>query len=477
MSPFRALTRLARSLRRPLAYLLAMVLPPFLVVAASAVTIGAGPALPGRAAEQLRPPTFEGALPAPSAHDPARPTALILAGNTATESSDLLGPYAVLAASGRFNVDVVAPERTLTPLIPVPLCCGPLDLLPHYSFAEYAREIGVTPDLVVVPYIPFASGQDAAVLTWLRERPGDQTVILSICGGSQVVADAGLLAGRRATSHHTIQPLLETAHPEVSWVQGLRYVEDGRFISSAGVTSGIDASLHTLRRFFGREAADETARRLGYPHTRFLDDPTWQFASVKSAENTAAILPNAFRWNRTQIGLVLYDGVGEIELSSVVDTYPRSTSTDVLAIAPARRYVRTAHGLDLLPRFDLATAPALDRVLIPGQPAPALDAELDRWAAARGLATERIHAAGAYPYDVTFQDLARTETRPIAGYAAAWLEYPTAQLDLGSRAWDPALVLRAAGLSLLGLLAALGFDRARRQRRPDTALRAEPARA
>ena len=159
----------------------------------------------------------------------------------------------------------------------------------------------------------------------------------------------------------------------------MRYVDDGRFISSAGVTSGVDSTLYTLQRFLGREAAEETARRIGYPHVRFLDDRAW---AIPGDSETAAFA-NLYRFDRTQIGLYLYPGVGEIELSSVTDTYPRGLATDVLTIGAERGIVRTRHGLDLVPRYALATVPALDRLLIPGRPDAATAAPAERWAAAR----------------------------------------------------------------------------------------------
>jgi putative intracellular protease/amidase len=467
------LPSIARALRRlvlPLALLLAFILPPLLVI------LGNGMAGSMRTHEQLTPPSIERPLPAPPAYDPTKKTALVVAGNTATESSDLLGPYEVLTTSGEFNVFVVAPERTLTPLIPIPEqnCCGTLDLVPHYSFAEYDAAIGVAPDLVVVPYIPYASTKDTAVLDWLRAQP-EQTTILSICGGSQMVADAGLLAGHRAASHHTLYPILHRSHPEVDWQQGLRYVDDGRVISSAGVTSGVDASLYTLQRFVGRDVALETARRMGYPYTRFLDDPTWEFTEARSL--FPAVMPNAFRSDRTELGLVLYAGVREVELSSITDAYPRSTASDVLSIAPRRTFVRTAHGLDLLPRFDFGSAPTLDRVLVPGKPDAAIAAGADGWAAERGLVAEHIHASGGYPYDLTLRDLARQETRPVTTWAAAWLEYPTADLALEGRDWQVELIVRGIGLGVLGVVLVLGrrrllrSARALRARRPAAAAR------
>ena len=105
----------------------------------------------------------------------------MVAGNQPTEVSDLLGPYEVLAASGEFNVYVVAPERKASPVNPLPiyLCCAWLDLVPHYSFAEYDARFGA-PDLIVVPYIPLAAPgkEDEAVLAWLRSRPGANTTVV-----------------------------------------------------------------------------------------------------------------------------------------------------------------------------------------------------------------------------------------------------------------------------------------------------------
>ena len=202
----------------------------------------------------------------------------------------------------------------------------------------------------------------------------------------------------------------------------------GDAASALQSADGVVLTRAFAQRFFGRDVPLATAQRMGYPHTQFLDDPSWVFTDAKS--QFPAVMPNAFRPDRTEIGLVLYDGVREVELSSVTDAYPRSTASDVLSLAPERSFVKTAHGMDLLPRFDLASAPALNRVLVPGTPDTTVAESADRWAAARGLTAERIHASGAYAYDLTLRDLARHETRPVAIWAAAWLEYPTGDLAL-----------------------------------------------
>ena len=445
--------RRARTLLKRVAYALAYALA-FAVPALAVIGVAAASGRPQRVEP---PPAFERPLPPPPVHDPTRPTAVVLAGNVVTESTDLLGPYEVLATSGAFNVHVVAPERRLSPLFP-----GGLDIVPHYSFAEYDHVVGADPDLVVVPAIADIRGADAGVLDWLRRRAGERTTVVTICTGARVVAEAGLLAGRQATAILSALPLYEKAYPEVRWVRGQRYVEDGRFISSAGVTSGIDATLYVLQRFLGRDAAEETARRIGYPHTRFLDDRTWSVPEV----GAAAMLPSALGRGRTDIGLVLYDGVGEIELGSVADTYPYANTTDVHTVAPERRAVRSRNGLDLVPRFDLASAPPLDRVLVPGRPDAAVLAIVEGAAARLGLVAERIHAGSDYPYDATLRDMARRETPALAASAAIDIEYPVDHLRLEGSDWPLGVLAPALAAGALGLTLALGAGRALRGSAP-----------
>ena len=440
--------RLRASLSRLLPGLLlvlAFILPPLL----------AGGVGVARAIDHERiktPPALAQPLPARPIHDPTKLTAVVVMGNAGTESSDLMGPYEALAASGRFNVYVAAPERTLAPLYP-----GDLAIVPHYSFSEYDAAFPAAPDLLVVPYIPNAATADPAVLDWIRAKAGAGTIVLSICGGSRVVADAGVLAGQTATSHHTILPIVLETHPEVTWVSGLRYVDSGQFISSAGVTSGVDATLYTLGRMFGRDVAVRTAQTIGYPHLGFLDDPTWDVQPFSFVPG----LPGLYRLQDDDIGLVLYDGVGELEVSSAIDTYPRAFDTAVHTIAPERMVIHTRHGLTLVPHDDFLTAPVLDRLLVLGRaPSAELRESVEAWTARRGgPAVETIHAGDAYLYDATLRDMARHQTNAIAIEAARVLEYPTRDLALNGPTVRLGLLLRPVALGLLGLAAALWLRR------------------
>jgi putative intracellular protease/amidase len=398
----------------------------------------------------VTPAPFSQPLPDRPAHDPSKRTAVVVVGNTGTESSDAFGPYETLAASGAFNVYVAAPERVLSPLFP-----SDLAIVPHYSFAEFDATFDA-PDLVVVPYIPSTGGEDAAVPAWIRQQAEAGSTVLSICAGAMAVADAGVLDGRSSTSHQNVLRWAPWLHPEVNWVSGVRYVDDGQFISSAGVTSGVDATLYTIGRMLGRDAAEQTAQAIGYPHLRYLDDPSWDVGRIDPVPG----LPSLYQAHRSEIGVVLYDGVRELEVSSIIDTYPRAFDTNVRTLAPERTLIHTRHGLDLVPASDFATAPTLDRLLVPGNGLTgAALANVETLAANRGLTVESVHAAGGYLYDATFRDLARHTSNGMATQVANMLEYPTRDLALDGPALRFDLLIRPLALGLLGLGVALWLKR------------------
>jgi len=139
---------------------------------------------------------------------------------------------------------------------------GGLAVIPHYGFAD-APKI----DLLVVPggggTRPLLN--DAEVLDWIRRTASGARQVTSVCTGSLLLAKAGLLAGRRATTHWNALDLLATL--EVDKVEReLRVVDDG-VITSAGVASGIDMAFYVVERLWGAEIADETAHYIEYRRT------------------------------------------------------------------------------------------------------------------------------------------------------------------------------------------------------------------
>jgi transcriptional regulator GlxA family with amidase domain len=156
--------------------------------------------------------------------------------------------------SAPFHVFTVAPTRD-----PV-RATGGLVILPHFALDD-APPL----DLLVVPG---GLGTrrllgDVAVLRWIRDTAQTARRVTSVCTGSLLLASAGLLRGRRATTHRSALDHLSAL--DVGQVdRDARVVDDG-VVSSAGVSAGIDMAFHVVETMFGRDVADETAAYIEYP--------------------------------------------------------------------------------------------------------------------------------------------------------------------------------------------------------------------
>lgn len=157
---------------------------------------------------------------------------------------DAIGPYQTLGSMPGADVVFVA-ERTG----PVRDDSGRLALVADRTFAEVP-----SPDILVVPGGPGQSDQmeNEALLWWLRTADATSTWTTSVCTGSLALAAAGLLKGRRATSHWLALELLAELGAEST---GRRVVFDGKYVTAAGVSSGIDMGLALVGRIAGDEAA------------------------------------------------------------------------------------------------------------------------------------------------------------------------------------------------------------------------------
>jgi len=137
---------------------------------------------------------------------------------------------------------------------------GGLRVLPHHAWAD-APKI----DLLVLPGGVGTRSllDDPETLDWIRRTAAGARRVTSVCTGSLLLAKAGLLRGRRATTHWGALDLLASLDAGTTVERTLRVVDDG-IISSAGVASGIDMAFYVVERLCGREVADETARYIEY---------------------------------------------------------------------------------------------------------------------------------------------------------------------------------------------------------------------
>jgi transcriptional regulator GlxA family with amidase domain/YHS domain-containing protein len=141
---------------------------------------------------------------------------------------------------------------------------GGMTLVPDHTFAD-----APAPNIVVVPAMNIDRLAPAA-LDWLRAAHRNTHVTMSVCNGSFVLARAGLLDGKTVTAHHGGYGRLRAAFPSVNVIRGVRYVEDGKIATSGGLTSGVDLAMRVVERYFGRDEARRTARRLEYQGTGWM---------------------------------------------------------------------------------------------------------------------------------------------------------------------------------------------------------------
>ena len=127
---------------------------------------------------------------------------------------------------------------------------GGLKLIPDHTL-----ETAPPPKVVVVP----AQQGSKAIEEWLARISPTTDVTMSVCTGAFLLARAGLLSGKPATTHHLFLDKLAREFPKVEVKRGVRFVEEGKISTAGGLTSGIDLALHVVERYFEREVAQTTA--------------------------------------------------------------------------------------------------------------------------------------------------------------------------------------------------------------------------
>lgn len=188
------------------------------------------------------------------------------------EVLDFAGPFEVFSVAGLrtmpeppFDVFTVAQFETIE-------ARNHLTIKPTYTF-ENAPDA----DIIIIPGgggnhkdgTPFGSRREMNnpnVLNWVKEQAAQAKLILSVCTGSLILAKAGLLEGLEATTHFKAINGLKEISDQIHVKENVRFVDNGTIITSAGISAGIDMSLYTVGKLFGKETADETAAYMQYDY-------------------------------------------------------------------------------------------------------------------------------------------------------------------------------------------------------------------
>lgn len=183
----------------------------------------------------------------------------------AFELLDVFGPLEVFA-----HANFAAPEFALTTVAaaagPVASAQGPR------VHAEHGFETCPRLDVLLVPggMGTRVEVDNDTLLAWIGDRGRQAELVLSVCTGSALLARAGLLDGRRATSNKRAFAWAVSQGPAVDWVERARWVEDGNRVTSSGISAGIDMALAVVARLLGRAHAEHVAKVMEY---RWQADP------------------------------------------------------------------------------------------------------------------------------------------------------------------------------------------------------------
>ncbi|HEX5379139.1 MAG TPA: DJ-1/PfpI family protein [Phenylobacterium sp.] len=356
---------------------------PHLVVAgvlAGAISV----ALPAfTSAQRFEPPGSDHLnLPSPKAGR-VRPLVVIVAENLGAETTDFTVPYGVLKDAG------VADVRSLsTGAGPVQLRRS-LRILADQTIGQFDALEPAGADIVIVP--AQVTPKDPALAAWIQAQAAKGATIVSVCEGARVLANAGLLKGKRAATHWSAIKDLTKSYPDTTWVRDQRYVQDGQIISTTGVTASIPMSLALVEAIGGEPVAQATARRFGVTGWSAAHR-TSDFA-LQKRDVAAALGSMAAVWTHETLEAPVADGVDEVALALRMDAWGRSYRTTVVTTRAGRTAVRSRHGLTILPDAEPRNGGRLmpER---PGSAAAQLDAAIVDMGRRYGPAAVRLAKIG-----------------------------------------------------------------------------------
>ncbi len=184
------------------------------------------------------------------------------------EVLDFCGPFEVFSVTrlneekrreeaSPFNVVLVAEARSTV------VATGGLKVLPDHDLDSCPQL-----DILLVPGGRGFRSQmnNSRLLKWISDRARAVETLTSVCTGALLLGKAGLLDGKRATTHWAHLDSMQELFPKVTVEKKLHFVEDGTVFSSAGISAGIDMSLRVVARYYGAPIARATSRHMEYPY-------------------------------------------------------------------------------------------------------------------------------------------------------------------------------------------------------------------
>jgi putative intracellular protease/amidase len=256
-----------------------------------------------------------------------RPVIVMLARNEATETTDFLLPHALLQRADIADVHTVAPRIGPVTLYPT------LQVEVAQDLAGFDKNYPKGADYVIVPAMDDAD--DPVISAWLQQQAKHGARIIGVCAGSLIVARAGLLDGRRFTSHWYFRDTLLERHPTAKYVPNQRYVIDGDIATTTGITASLPTMLALVESIGGRDKAQALAAELGMTSWNPAHDSSPFHLNAKRRVNF--LLNKAAFWRDEQWNIDVQDGMDDITLALTADAWTRTGHVEVAATSPSNR--------------------------------------------------------------------------------------------------------------------------------------------
>ncbi len=177
------------------------------------------------------------------------------------EVLDFAGPFEVFSIASR-DAQKLFQVVTIGETGQVISARNGLQVMPTAKFAD---ETDV--DILIVPGGYGAEEieiKNKTAIDWIKKQQDKVEIMASVCTGAFLLAESGILDHKTATTHWMDIERLKNDYPKVTVIKNVKFIDEGKVITSGGISAGINMSFHIVKRFFGVEIAKQTARRMEY---------------------------------------------------------------------------------------------------------------------------------------------------------------------------------------------------------------------
>lgn len=282
-----------------------------------------------------------------------RPVIAVIGDNYMTELTDFVIPYGVLTRSQAADVYALGTEIGTMNLFPA------MKIEVQESLISFDQKFPEGADYVIVPAVHHS--ENPIILKWLNAQSSKGANVIGVCDGVWVVANAGLLDGKKATGFWYSLNDLEKKFPNTTWIRNSRYVADGKIVTTTAVTASIPVSLALVEAIADKNLALKIAKELGVNDWNPVHDSN-RFRLTMSSVYTIVVNTISF-WSHEEIGIPVFSGMDEIKLALVADAYSRTYRSQAISVADSETKIKTSNGLILIPDKSGDQIKSLDRML------------------------------------------------------------------------------------------------------------------